>query len=101
MKYVLTFKAYIDASWTEGCLEPLKPFIRQCLFLSWMMVVLEPPVCFLEEVNADKHAILDTNMYRRYKSGGKYLCKIIWPAMFLHKDGPLLCKGIAEGKDRV
>ena len=41
--------------------------------------------------------IFDTKMYRGYQLNGPYIAYIVWPAVSLHKEGPLLSKGVAEG----
>lgn len=35
--------------------------------------------------------------FKEYTTRGKFLDFIVWPALYLHKGGPLLAKGIAEG----
>lgn len=38
----------------------------------------------------------DTDLYRYYTRSGQKVDYIVWPALFLHENGPLLCKGIAQ-----
>lgn len=90
-------KAYIKASWIGGEFVPaLKPYIRKCIFLCWMMVVQSPPLCFhIMEVKKD--AKFDKNLYKEYTVSGDLVKFVVWPALLLHEKGPLLTKGVAQG----
>ncbi|XP_053399109.1 uncharacterized protein LOC123558279 [Mercenaria mercenaria] len=39
----------------------------------------------------------DKDLYKEYTVRGQYLDYIVWPALFLYQDGPILSKGIAQG----
>lgn len=36
-------------------------------------------------------------MYRAYTVNGSKIRYVVWPPLLLHKDGPVLCKGVAQG----
>ncbi|KAL4228437.1 hypothetical protein ACF0H5_011484 [Mactra antiquata] len=91
----LVQQAYIEASWKDECIPTMKPFILQCLFISWMMVVQSPPMS-LHLI--DDGAKFDTHFFRPYTASGPIVDYIVWPAMLLHKDGSVITKGVAQGR---
>ncbi|KAL4228438.1 Mitochondria-eating protein [Mactra antiquata] len=91
----LVQQAYIEASWNDECIPKMKPFIRQCLFISWMMVVQSPPMLLHITDDGDR---FDTNFYRPYTASGPIVNYTVWPAMLLHKGGPVVSKGVAQGR---
>ncbi|XP_053389832.1 filamin A-interacting protein 1-like isoform X2 [Mercenaria mercenaria] len=90
-------KAYIEASWTNRCIEELKPYILKCLYLGWMMVVQSPPLV-LHEFPTEKEIKFDKNMYKEYTASGPLVSYVVWPALLLEENGPVVCKGVAEGQ---
>jgi hypothetical protein len=40
---------------------------------------------------------LKTDIYKPYIQSGPYIQFVVWPCLLLHKDGPLLAKGVAQG----
>ncbi|XP_052794212.1 uncharacterized protein LOC128227580 isoform X2 [Mya arenaria] len=86
-------KAYMDASWQMECLSSLKPFINKCLFIGWMMVVQTPPMDFKSAKKGDH---FDKNIFNQYTKSGKFIDFVVWPALLLNKDGPVVGKGTAQ-----
>ncbi|KAH3833991.1 hypothetical protein DPMN_107309 [Dreissena polymorpha] len=86
--------AFLKTYWDNQCIPAMKPFIKKCLFLCWMMVVQGPPMCF--DWSTKHGSQFDTNLYRHYMSSGTVVEFVVWPAIFLHKAGPLIAKGVAE-----
>ena len=43
----------------------------------------------------------DSSRYREYQHKGMYTDYVVWPAIALYKEGPLLSKGVAEGSSAV
>ncbi|XP_045205557.2 uncharacterized protein LOC123557875 [Mercenaria mercenaria] len=90
-------KAYMAAScWNDSqFISALKPFIKKCIFLGWMMVVQSPPlalaVCHPEEE-------FDKNIYKEYTTRGPKVSYVVWPALLLHEKGPVIGKGIAQAQ---
>ena len=39
----------------------------------------------------------DNNAFDVYSTKGPKVAQVVWPPVYLHKDGPLVCKGYAEG----
>jgi hypothetical protein len=42
--------------------------------------------------------IFDKDSFKEYTCRGTYMDFVVWPALFLHKGGPLLNKGVAQGR---
>ena len=42
----------------------------------------------------------DTNLLKAYTKSGIHVEYIVWPALLLHKNGPVLVKGVAQGYGR-
>ncbi|XP_060589659.1 uncharacterized protein LOC132744884 [Ruditapes philippinarum] len=74
----------------------LKTYIQKCVNICWSMYRHNPPV-FIELPELKESTPFDTNKYKPYTSSGKFIDYIVWPALYLHEDGPLLCKGVAQG----
>ncbi|WAQ98483.1 hypothetical protein MAR_022856 [Mya arenaria] len=89
-------QAYLRGKWDETCIEPLKPFIQKCLFLCWMMVVQSPPMVFYK--NTEEGTRFESALYKQYTQTGDVLEYVVWPALLLHEDGPLVFKGVAQPK---
>ena len=41
----------------------------------------------------------DTRLYNQYTLKGPYVDYIVWPALLLYEHGPVICKGVAQGKE--
>lgn len=91
----LVQRAYMTASWSEDCIPALKPYIKKCLFLGWMMAVQSPPLVLS---TCQSSAKFDKDMYKEYTQSGQTVDYVVWPALLLHEKGPLLGKGVAQGK---
>ncbi|XP_053398943.1 centromere-associated protein E-like isoform X2 [Mercenaria mercenaria] len=72
-------------------------YIKKCMDICWSMCRHEPPV-YVEFIDVGDDIPFDTNKYKPYTKSGKLLDYIVWPAVYLHKDGPMLAKGVAQGK---
>ncbi|XP_053389830.1 uncharacterized protein LOC128552789 isoform X2 [Mercenaria mercenaria] len=90
-------KWYIGARWTNRCIEELNPYIMKCLYLGWMMVVQTPPLV-LHEFPTEKEIKFDKTMYKEYTASGPLVSYVVWPALLLEENGPVICKGVAEGQ---
>ncbi|XP_045203653.1 myosin heavy chain, skeletal muscle-like isoform X2 [Mercenaria mercenaria] len=72
-------------------------YIAKCVNICWSMCRVEPPV-FISFPEGHGDLSLDTNIFKPYTKTGKFIDYIVWPAVYLHKNGPLLCKGVAQGR---
>ncbi|KAK3582899.1 hypothetical protein CHS0354_009705 [Potamilus streckersoni] len=77
-------------------MKACKIYIEECVKLCWHMHVQTPPVCI--DLKAAKGKVFARDVYREYKTKGAKLAFVVWPALFLHKTGPLLPKGVAQGE---
>lgn len=74
-----------------------KLFARQCASLSWKMRIRDPPLLVKFEFRCG--STLNSDVLKRYTTKtGDYLDFLVWPALYLHEDGPILTKGVAEPK---
>lgn len=44
---------------------------------------------------------LDHTAFKDYTKTGRYVDFVVWPALYLHEGGPLLCKGVAQGTNQT
>ena len=58
------------------------------------MVVQDPPLCLHKSQLFES---FDTKLYREYTARGPFLQFVVWPTVLLHKGGPILAKGVAQG----
>ncbi|XP_060571875.1 titin homolog [Ruditapes philippinarum] len=77
--------------------EAFKPFVQKCLELCWLMAIQDPPL-YLTLENCKTGQIFDRNTFKEYTKSGGYIEFVVWPAVFLEKGGPLLCKGVVQCK---
>ncbi|XP_053398966.1 chromosome-associated kinesin KIF4-like isoform X2 [Mercenaria mercenaria] len=72
-------------------------YITKCVNICWSMCRLDPPVYIsFPDENGDMQ--LDTSVYKPYTKSGRLIDYIVWPALYLHEGGPLLSKGVAQGR---
>ncbi|WP_263081295.1 hypothetical protein [Endozoicomonas sp. Mp262] len=76
----------------------LEAYLRQACTIMVRAKKLRPAVVLMPE--AHKGAAVDKNYYRIYTSSGSTVDYQVWPALLLHKNGPLLSKGIVQGYSR-
>ena len=79
--------------------ESIKPYVDKCAELCWYMFLPSHPLYLPPKETTG--SIFDKNKYRFYQTTGTKYKFIVWPALYLHKDGSMLSKGIAEGMWRV
>ncbi|KAK3602810.1 hypothetical protein CHS0354_026361 [Potamilus streckersoni] len=73
---------------------PVQVFAKECFQLCWLMSIQDPPVVVAED--PIQGSPFDMNLYKHYTNSGDKVEYVVWPALLLHKDGPLLTKGIAQ-----
>lgn len=77
--------------------ECIDSYVAKCMKICWSMCRHEPPVhIHFPEIKDDLP--YDTNMYKPYTKAGKHLDFVVWPALYLHENGPMLAKGVAQGR---
>ncbi|XP_052722354.1 uncharacterized protein LOC128193129 isoform X1 [Crassostrea angulata] len=71
-------------------------FVEKCSQLCWMMAIQDPPM-FLN-FGPQKDSVIDKNVFRLYTKTGEKVDFLVWPAVFLHEDGPIVQKGVLQPK---
>ncbi|XP_065932592.1 uncharacterized protein [Magallana gigas] len=69
-------------------------YAEACATLCLYMCVQDPAVYIDSDVPKGK---FDKDKYRAYTKSGAEYAFLVWPPLFLHKEGPMLGKGIAQG----
>lgn len=59
------------------------------------MAVTSPPL-FIPELPKPEDPF-DTSSYKAYLESGSRVKYVVWPALLLYKEGPILTKGVAQG----
>ena len=75
----------------------VRTYLKECFKICWFMCVQDVPVVF--DNTPRYYDSFDDTKYRTYTSKGPRVAFVVWPAMLLHEDGPVLCKGVAQGYD--
>ncbi|XP_052279972.1 putative leucine-rich repeat-containing protein DDB_G0290503 isoform X1 [Dreissena polymorpha] len=81
----------------DDCENSIFTYVKACASICWEMRIHQPPVC-LEFVEVDDQTPLNTATYKHYTKSGPRMDYVVWPALYLYKGGPLLSKGVAQGK---
>ncbi|XP_052078659.1 golgin subfamily A member 4-like isoform X2 [Mytilus californianus] len=74
--------------------KDVKTFIKKTLSLCWLMTIQDPPVI----LNTELSGKFNTDLFRHYTKSGSNVDYVVWPVVFLHEGGPIICKGVAQGK---
>lgn len=69
-------------------------FVERCSQLCWMMAIQDPPM-FLD-FGPNKDSVIDKNVFRLYTKSGEKVDFVVWPAVFLHQNGPIVQKGVLQ-----
>lgn len=93
-KNTITDWDYINKN--EQVMKILKTstFFEKCVYLCWLMVI-QDPIMYLDD-DPVSYAQIDKNAYEEFGKSGDSVAYVIWPALFLHKGGPLLFKGVLQ-----
>ncbi|XP_069131550.1 uncharacterized protein [Argopecten irradians] len=75
-------------------LDKTSKFAKSCVKQCWFMRIQAPPLHIDTELEVGTD--INTDFYKNYTEKGKRVGFLVWPALFLHKGGPLLCKGIVQ-----
>lgn len=73
--------------------KEIDTYVRKTIELVWMMKIQSPPMELEWKHEGDK---CNKNRFTFYKRSGDTVKKTVWPALLLHKDGPLVSKGVVE-----
>ncbi|XP_071126082.1 uncharacterized protein [Mytilus edulis] len=70
------------------------PFFERCIKLCWF-IALQDPMMHLEE-DITPGSAFDKNIFKEFVQSGNCVNYVVWPALFLHRHGPLLYKGVVQ-----
>ncbi|XP_053400030.1 uncharacterized protein LOC123557685 [Mercenaria mercenaria] len=73
----------------------VQKYLEKCFHLCWLMLAQYPPMVM--DFEAKEGKAFDNEAFETYTNRGPTIARIVWPPIYLHKDGPLVCKGYAEG----
>ncbi|XP_063414028.1 early endosome antigen 1-like [Mytilus trossulus] len=73
--------------------EDLHTYVESCLEVCWYSAINEPPMHY--GFDAEEQA----DDFRKYTQGGNTVDFVVWPAMHLFINGPILYKGVAQYKN--
>lgn len=78
--------------------EKCKSYIQKCVQCCWFMCVQDPAMQLTVWTIGTK---MDSYNMKSFTKNGQYVDFSVWPALYLHKDGPLLSKGIVQGTNQA
>ncbi|XP_053382816.1 golgin subfamily A member 6-like protein 26 [Mercenaria mercenaria] len=78
--------------------QQVSSFTKECLEVCWFMAIQDPPVVFAPELRQGSK--FNTDLFKPYTSSGTHVDYVVWPALLLHEGGPVLAKGVAQGKGK-
>ncbi|XP_052078824.1 uncharacterized protein LOC127716616 isoform X2 [Mytilus californianus] len=67
-------------------------YIENCAKICYLAAVQDPPMFF----QFKPEDVYDKQVFKEYTTMGRRVKFLVWPALFLHKDGPLLSKGVVQ-----
>ncbi|KAL3879567.1 hypothetical protein ACJMK2_031861, partial [Sinanodonta woodiana] len=85
----------VEAIGDEG-VTACNEYIEACARICWLMCIKDPPMyifCEKEDVFNKKHFV-------EYTEKGHKVSYVVWPVLYLHKNGPLMKKGVAQGEGK-
>ncbi|XP_052794082.1 uncharacterized protein LOC128227506 [Mya arenaria] len=73
-------------------------YAEKCIAIVWLMYVHDPPM-HLEWLTRDQEGTdFKVDLYLPYTRPGTLFDYCVWPVVRLHRNGPILCKGVAQGR---
>lgn len=69
-------------------------FATACVDLCWWMRISNPPLHL--DIASGPGSVINFDIYKAYTQKGQRVDFHVWPALYLLKGGPLLCKGIIQ-----
>ena len=79
-------------------LPSVKTFLEQSLDICWLMCIQDPPVVLM--FSGKQGTSFDGQLFTTYTTEGRKVKFIVWPSILLYNDGPILRKGVAQGKKK-
>lgn len=69
--------------------KSVRHYIEKCYEVTWSTCLQIPPVVMVFDTS-------QPDLYRTYTRSGDVIEYIVWPALLLHENGPVLYKGVAQ-----
>ncbi|XP_056013446.1 uncharacterized protein LOC130052437 isoform X2 [Ostrea edulis] len=69
-------------------------FAERCVELCWLMQAGQPPMYLDADIPENRQ--FETEILKVFTKKGNVIDYIVWPVLYLHKNGPLLSKGVAQ-----
>ena len=77
--------------------KAVEDFVKKCVELCWLMVVQSPPVFINGRYKSG--GPFDKDAFKAFTKTGDKIDYVVWPPLYLHEKGPILCKGTAQGRE--
>lgn len=100
-QYMEHLKASDRAKFNIANDTKMKPFVNKCLELCWLMEIQSPPVVFGKLMEQGTQERFDSTTYKPYTKTGAFIDFVVWPPLYLHKQGQLLAKGVAQARGKL
>ncbi|KAL3879558.1 hypothetical protein ACJMK2_031852 [Sinanodonta woodiana] len=88
--------------------DDVSEYIGSCVRICWKLYTKEPPM-YLDFGDSKEPAQssqktttkmhFDKDKFMSYTMSGNYIDYVVWPAVYLYKDGPIMKKGVAQGTE--
>lgn len=88
----------LEESFGKDDVEKCKLYIQKCVQCCWLMCVQDPALQLTVWTIGTK---MDGYNMKSFTKNGQYVDFSVWPALYLHKNGPLLSKGIVQGTNQA
>ncbi|VDI77583.1 Hypothetical predicted protein [Mytilus galloprovincialis] len=69
-------------------------YVSDCIEYVWTIQIQDPKVYI--EWDFPSGSKIDWDLFRSYTKTGDYIDFIVWPVIYVHKGGNLLCKGVVQ-----
>ena len=71
-------------------------YAESCIELIWHMYIQDPPMHLEWLTKEQEGAGFKVELYMPHTKAGSLYDYCVWPVVRLHRDGPVLCKGVAQ-----
>ncbi|CAC5413506.1 unnamed protein product [Mytilus coruscus] len=79
---------------TDEHITACAKYVTDCIKYVWMIQIQDPQVYI--EWDFPSGAKIEWDLFRSYTKTGDYIDFIVWPVIYVHKGGHLLCKGVVQ-----
>ncbi|XP_071126093.1 uncharacterized protein [Mytilus edulis] len=69
-------------------------FFEKCINLCWSMAIQDPMMQLDKDLQPG--TVFDKSTYKEFVKSGDSVSFVVWPALYLHENGPLLYKGVVQ-----